>query len=78
MAKWINKTVVPRCGYLSFWGQQVRSYVIGERVKDLRTDIETTDVDAVLDGAIDQFLRPALAMKVHIRKAHDPSLPYKL
>jgi len=43
------------------WGSQIRSYVLDQsRIKDLRTNVETGDTQAVLDGGIDMFIEAGL------------------
>ena len=46
------------------WGSQIRNYVMHpyKLVKDVRTAEETGNVDAVMDGQIDQFLKAYLMM----------------
>jgi peptide chain release factor 2 len=46
------------------WGSQIRSYVLQpyQLVKDLRTEYETGDVNAVLDGDLDRFIEEYLLM----------------
>ncbi len=48
------------------WGHQIRSYVLQpyQMVKDLRTEIETSNTQAVLDGDLDDFMAAALAAQV--------------
>lgn len=45
------------------WGSQIRNYVLYpyQLVKDVRTDVEKTDSDAVLDGDLDDFMLAMLA-----------------
>jgi peptide chain release factor 2 len=49
------------------WGHQIRSYVLQpyQLVKDLRTGSQSTDPDAVLDGALDPFMEASLAQRVY-------------
>lgn len=43
------------------WGSQIRSYVLDQsRIKDLRTGVETSNTQAVLDGALDRFIEASL------------------
>jgi len=48
------------------WGHQIRSYVLQpyQMVKDLRTGVESSNPQAVLDGALDEFMQAALAHRV--------------
>lgn len=43
------------------WGHQIRSYVLDQsRIKDLRTGIENSNCNAVLDGDLDEFIEASL------------------
>lgn len=43
------------------WGSQIRSYVLDQsRIKDLRTGVENTSTQSVLDGDLDKFIEASL------------------
>ncbi len=47
------------------WGHQIRSYVLDQsRIKDLRTNVEIGNTQAVLDGALDPFIEASLKQGV--------------
>lgn len=48
------------------WGHQIRSYVLQpyQLVKDLRTGVESTDPQSVLNGDLDRFMEAALAQRI--------------
>ena len=58
------------------WGHQIRSYVLQpyQMVKDLRTNVESSNPTAVLDGDLDGFLEASLAEKAGMtRKGVEPA-----
>ena len=43
------------------WGSQIRYYVLDQsRIKDLRTGVENTNTQSVLDGNLDKFIEASL------------------
>ncbi len=47
------------------WGKQIRSYVLHpyKMIKDLRTRLETGDVERILDGDLDDFIKASLSLR---------------
>ena len=47
------------------WGHQIRSYVLDQsRIKDLRTNVEVSNTQKVLDGDLDMFIQESLKQGV--------------
>ncbi|HRE02842.1 MAG TPA: peptide chain release factor 2, partial [Ilumatobacteraceae bacterium] len=54
------------------WGSQIRSYVLQpyQMVKDLRTEVESSNVAGVLDGDVDQFMEGYLRHRRRMADEH--------
>ncbi|CAL1329442.1 peptide chain release factor 2 [Candidatus Providencia siddallii] len=56
-----NKQAIEKNKLDICWGNQIRSYILDDaRIKDLRTGIETRNIQSVLDGDLDKFIKGSL------------------